>query len=486
MGKKEGGTVRDKTIANVVWKFMERISAQLVSFVVSIIIARILSPGDYGVVSIVTIFFTFSNILISGGFNTALIQKKDTKSIDYSTVLDITLIFSVITYVILFLCAPAIAGIYKQPVLVPIIRIMGFILPINGVKSVVCAYVSSTLQFRKFFFSTLIGTVISAMVGIFMAFYGFGAWALVAQQMTNAFVDTLVLLISTDFRIGFQFSLERAKTLFGYGWKILVSSMLNTIYAQIRPLVIGIRFSAADLSFYSKGESFPQLIASTITETLSAVLFPVLSEFQDEKEQLLQYTRRFISVASFLVFPMMLGLFATADNVILVLLTDKWAHVSFYVRIFALAGMFDMIHIGNCETIKAMGRSDLFLAMEVVKKSAYFIIIGTCIVFARKPEQLALASILCTAVAIIVNTIPNRKLIQYRYMDQLTDILPNLITASMMAVVVIAMGNRIPNVFVELILQIIVGAIVYILLNLVIKNPSMFYLLDYLKKDIKR
>lgn len=473
--------LRGKAFSSIVWKMLERIGAQLVSLVVSITIARLLDPSDYGVVSLVTIFFSFANVIISNGFNTALIQKKEADKKDYSTVFTITIVFSVIIYIVLFLLAPSIATLYNQPLLIPIIRVMGITIIINGVKSVVCAYVSSTLQFKKFFYATLGGTIGSGLVGIAMAYKGFGAWALVLQQMINSFIDTIILIIVTHYKFSFYFSFSRAKALFSYGWKILVSALINTTYNQIRPLVIGIKFTAADLSFYSKGESFPQLITSTTTDTLSAVLFPVMSKIQDDKELLLKYTRLFIKVASFLVFPLMLGLFAVADNMICVLLSDKWLSSSFYVKIFAISGMFSMINTGNCETIKAMGKSDVFLVMEIIKKASYFAIVGFFILFSNSPEFLAASSLLCTIVAIIVNTVPNRKLLNYTYIKQITDILPNLVTSVIMCIAVYYIGKMITNQLLALSIQIIIGVLIYITLNVLIKNENIIYIYNMVK-----
>ena len=206
--------IKQKTITSTIWKFLERFMAQAVSLIVSILIARILTPADYSVVSIVTIFFTFANVLISGGLNTALIQKKDADDEDYSTVLYVSVLLSIVCYIILFFCAPLIARLYEQPSLILIIRIMGLTLPITALKSIWCAYISSTLQFRKFFFATLGGTLVSAVVGITMALNGFGPWALVAQQMTNTVIDTLILIISTRIHIVLKVSITKLKVVF--------------------------------------------------------------------------------------------------------------------------------------------------------------------------------------------------------------------------------------------------------------------------------
>ena len=235
----DGNEIKTKAVASVIWKFLERMGAQIVSFVVAIILARLLDPKDYSVVSIVTIFFTFANILISGGLNSALIQKKDADREDYSTILHVSVIISIVIYLLLFFFAPYVAELYKQKQLTLMIRIMGLSLPIVAIKSIWCAYISSALQFKKFFFATIGGTIISAVVGLVMAYNGAGAWALIAQQMTNTIIDTLILIISTRLHIVFKVSITKLKVLFRYGWKVFVSSIIGQVYSQAVPMTIG-------------------------------------------------------------------------------------------------------------------------------------------------------------------------------------------------------------------------------------------------------
>lgn len=478
--------IKKNAITSIIWKFMERIGAQLVSMVVAIILARILDPSDYSVVSVVTIFFTFANVLISGGLNTALIQKKEADREDYSTVLHISVLMSLVIYAILFFAAPLIASAYKQDILVLIIRIMGLSLPVTAVKSIWCAYISSNLQFKKFFFSTIGGTAVSAVVGIALALKGAGAWALVAQQMTNTVIDTCILIATTRIHIVFRISLKKLKVLFNYGWKVFISSLIGTAYSQIVPLVIGVKYTKADLSYYTKGRSFPDLISTTTTNTLSAVLFPTLAKFQNDKEKLLKYTRLFIRVASFVSFPLMLGFLAVSDNFIRVVLTEKWMPASPYIKIFCVACMFDMIHIGNCETIKAMGRSDIYLVMEIIKKVGYFLAISMFLWLTDTPESLALAFLVCTLIAIVVNAIPNIKLIGYKLSHQIMDLLPNLLTAGASCGSVLLVGLLNINSTVLLFLQILTGAAVYVVLNIIIKNPSLFFILNFIKNRVIR
>ena len=439
--------IKKTAFSGAIWKLLERIIAQVISLVVSIIIARLLTPEDYSVVSIVSIFFTFSDVLITGGLNTALIQKTNADREDYSTAFWSSMMMSILLYFLMFFCAPYIAKVYDREILIPVIRVMAIILPINAAKSIVCANISSSLNFKSFFIATIWGTIISAFVGITMAYNGFGAWALVAQQMTNALIDTLLLYYRTKISLTFKISFFRLKCLWSYGWKVLVSSLIGVAYNEINPLFIGLRFSPSSLSFYDKGRSFPLLISSVTTNTLSSVLFPFLAKFQNDKRELLKYTRKYISITSY---------------------------------------MFDMINIGNCETIKAMGRSDIYLVIEIIKKTGYFIIIGIFLFFSNSAISFACASLACTAIAITVNSIPNKKLIGYSFLYQIQDLLPNLIISILMGLCVWKIGVIISLPTLSLLtIQVLSGIVIYSLLSILSKNKNFYSLLDILKTYFK-
>lgn len=482
----EMDNLKKSTFSGAIWKFMERVCAQVVSLVVSIVLARLLLPEDYSIVSIVAIFFAFCNIIISGGLNTALIQKKDADKLDYATVLHVSVLLAAVLYIVMFFAAPFIASLYKTELLTPVIRVMSLTFFINAVKSVLSAYVSGKMQFKKFFFSTIVGTVISAFIGIIMAVNGFGAWALVAQQMSNSLIDTVILFITTKFRVLFIFSFKRLKSLFSYGWKIFVTSLITVVYDEINPLIVGLKFSGADLAYYNKGKSFPGLLNSTISDTLAAVLFPAMSKVQDDKNAVLSITRRYIKVSSFVVFPLMAGFFAVANNFIIVLLTDKWAMAAPYVQIFCASYMFNIIQVGNLQAIKAIGRSDISLILEIIKKSIYFIVILAFVFLSGSPEMLAISSIVCTLVATLVNTFPNRKLIGYKYRLQILDLLPNFIMSVIMCILVLLVGMINLHPVATLFIQVFVGAASYILMSLITKNENLIYLLNLAKTFLKR
>lgn len=474
--------LKKSAFGGMAWKLSERICAKLVSLIVSIVLARILVPEDYSLVSIVAIFFVLCNVFITGGLNTALIQKKNADELDYSTVLWASLTVAVVMYAGMFACAPLIAGLYDKPQLIAVIRVMGLTFFINAFKSVLSAYTSSHLQFRKFFFSTIIGTVISAFVGIAMALKGFGAWALVAQQMTNSFFDTMILFYTTRLRVGMAFSVDRLRGLFAYGSKNFLSSLITVAYDQVTPLIVGLRFSSADLAFYSKGRSFPDLINDTLSDTMAAVLFPVMSKVQDDLEDVRGITRRYIKTASYVIFPVMLGLFAVSDTFLLLLLTEKWLPAAVYIRIFCVSYMFNLINVGNIQAIRAIGRSDIVLILEILKKSLYFAVLAGFVFLSDRAELLAASNIVCTMIAIAVNTFPNRKLIGYRYRWQLADIFPNLLLSGCMCVLVVLVGKLPMAPGLRLLAQILTGAVVYVGLSVATKNESFRYLLNFGKQ----
>ena len=381
----------------------------------------------------------------------------------------------------MFFSAPAIANLYDKQILVPVIRIMSLTFFINAFKSILSAYTSSNLQFRKFFFSTIIGTVVSAFVGIYMAVNGYGVWALVAQQITNSFLDTLILYFSTKYKILFKFSFKKLKSLFNYGWKIFVSSIISVIYDQINPLIVGVKYTANDLAYYNKGQNYPGLINSTISDTLQSVLFPIMSKVQDDKEVVLNVTRKYIKTASYIIFPMMIGLFSVSDVFVEVVLTEKWLPIVPYIQIFCFSYMLNIIQVGNLQAIKAIGRSDITLILEIVKKSFYFIIIIIFVFISKSPIVLALSSVVCTIFATLVNTYPNRKLLGYKYRYQLNDLLPNLIISILMGISVYFVKYIEMSKVLLLLLQVFIGIFVYILLSIITKNENLYYLIDYVK-----
>lgn len=471
---------KEKVFSNLIWRFLERSGAQLVALIVSVVLARILSPEDYGTIALITVFINILNVFVDSGLGSALIQKKDADNTDFSTVFYTNVIFCIALYILMFVISPFLAEFYSRPELVSIIRVLSITILVSGVKNIQQAYISRTLQFRKFFFSTLAGTIIAAVAGIWMAYHGFGVWALVAQQVTNLSIDTIILWITVKWRPEFVFSFKRLKSLFSYGWKLLVSALLDTFYTNLYNLVIGKKYSANDLAFYAKGELFPKAVVGNINNAIDSVLLPTMSSEQDNKERVKQMTRRAIKTSTFCIAPLMMGLAGCSQNVISILLTDKWLPAAPYLVIFCITYMFYPIHTANLNAIKAMGRSDLFLKLEVAKK-----IVGLAVLFSTMwfgVKVMAYSLLFVSVASQIINTWPNKKLLGYGYIEQLKDIFPGIIMAVVMGIIV-SFGVYIPVVKgVQFVIQVAVGIAVYILGSKLFRLDSFYYMENILVK----
>ena len=458
----------------MVWRFLERTGAQAVALIVSVVLARILSPEDYGTIALITVFINILNVFVDSGLGTALIQKKDADNIDFSSVFYTNIVFCTVLYAMMFVAAPLLADFYRNERLTSIIRVLSVTILISGVKNVQHAYVSKTLQFRKFFFATLAGTIAAAVVGIWMAYHGFGVWALVAQQVTNIAVDTVLLWLTVKWRPTLVFSLKRLRRLFVYGWRLLVSALLDTCYANLRNLIIGKKYSSKDLAFYTKGELFPKTVVGNINSAIDSVLLPAMSAEQDDRERVKQMTRRAIKTSTFCIAPLMMGLAACAQNVVHILLTDKWLFCVPYMRIFCITYMFYPIHTANLNAIKAMGRSDLFLRLEIMKKIVGLAVFLTTMWFGVMvmAYSLLLTSVLCQ----IINSWPNKRLLNYGYLEQLKDILPGIVLAVAMGAVV-SLANLLPvGEWARLAVQVPAGIVFYVLGSALLRLESFGYI----------
>ena len=476
---------RKTVTSNLFWRFSERILAQLVAFVVSVIIARLLDPSVYGTVALITVFFMFLQVFVDSGLGNALIQKKDADDLDFSTVFYTNLFFCSILYIAVFFASPLISKFYKDYdlTMVPYIRVLSLTVLISGVKNVQQAYVSKNMMFRKFFFSTLGGTVVAGVAGVLMAINGAGIWALVAQQVINLLIDTLILWFTVKWRPSFAFSFKRLKGLYSFGWKILVSSLIDTAYKEVRQLIIGKIYTSSDLAYYNQGEKIPDLIVNNIDLSIDSVLLPTLSNAQDNLEHIKNMTRRAIKTSAFIMAPLMMGLFSVGEPLISLLLTEKWLPALPYMRIFCIISMFYPIHTANLNAIKAVGRSDIFLKLEISKK-----IVGlVAIIFTMNISVMAMAySLLCVSLLNqIINSWPNRKILNYGYLEQLKDILPSILLAVFMGFCVSFLYKiGLPDIVI-LPIQIVFGAVIYIGGAKLLKIDSFEFILSILNKYYK-
>lgn len=471
-------------ISNLVWRFAERCGAQLVSFIVSILLARILAPEDYGTIALVTVFTAILQVFVDSGLGTALIQKKDADEIDFSSVFYFNFVVCLILYLGMFAAAPFIADFYGDVTLVPVIRILSLTIVISGVKGIQQAYVSRNMLFKRFFFSTIGGTIFSAVLGIAMAYAGFGIWALVAQQLSNTFIDTLILWITVRWRPTKSFSWTRLKYLLSFGWKLLVSSLLDTAYNNLRNLIIGKMYSSSDLAFYNQGDKFPKVIVTNINASIDSVLLPTMSSAQDDKERVKQMTRRAIKTSTYVMAPLMMGLAFCAEPIVSLVLTDKWLPCVPFLRIFCITYMFWPVHTANLNAINAMGRSDWFLRLEIIKKIMGMTILLSTMWFGVM--AMAYSLLLSSVLSQIINSWPNRKLLGYGYLEQVRDFAPGILLAVIMGICVYFISFLHLSTIVTLLIQFIVGAAIYIGVSAILKLEEFEYLLGMVKSFLKK
>lgn len=471
-------------IKNFIWRFAERCGAQLVTFIVSIVLARILAPEDYGTIALVTVFTTILQVFVDSGLGTALIQKKEADDLDFSSVFFFNFAVCLILYIGMFIAAPFIAEFYNDSSLTSVVRVISLTIVISGVKGIQQAYVSRNMMFKRFFFSTIGGTIFSAIFGIVLAYQGFGVWALVAQQLSNTAIDTLILWLTVKWRPKLMFSWNRLKTLLVFGWKLLVSALLDTCYNNLRNLIIGKMYSSADLAYYNQGDKFPKVIVTNINTSIDSVLLPTMSSAQDDRERVKNMTRRAIKTSTYVMAPLMMGLAFCSVPIVHLVLTDKWLPCVPFLRIFCVTYMFYPIHTANLNAINAMGRSDWFLRLEVIKK-----IVGMAILLSTMwfgVMAMAYSLLLSSVLSQIINSWPNRKLLGYGYLEQIRDIAPAIILAVIMGICVYFIGYIPLPTIVTLIIQIVAGAIIYIVLSAILKLEEYEYLTGMIKSFFKR
>lgn len=449
----------NKVFGNVLWRFFERAGAQLIQLCVTIVLARILGPEAFGNVAIMTAIVSILQVLVDGGLASALIQKKDADETDYSSAFYFNIIFCVFLYAILFLCAPLVSAFYNNDDFTLWIRVVGILIIISGVKNVQQSIVAKRLEFKKFFFSTISGTVMAAFIGIWMAVKGAGVWALIAQLLTNSFVDTIVVSFTLGWKPSKVFSLQRTKALWQYGWKILLSNLIDVFFGNYIQLMIGKRYSVDDLAYYNRGKSLPHVIVSNINTSIDSVLFPVMSIEQNDRDRIKSITQKAIISSTFIMAPLMMGMFFTADLIVKVLLGMKWMPSVTYIRVFCVILLFQPIHTANTNVLKAMGKSEKVLNIEIIKKVIGIVVLSISMLFSMK--VLVFTYMFYTFLNQFINSYPNKKLIGYSYFDQVRDVIPSILLSIIMGAVVAFIHFPDEYMVPALIVKIICGIVIY-------------------------
>lgn len=454
-------SLEQKTTSGLFWSSVERFSNQGVQFVFSIILARLLSPSDFGIIAMITIFFAVAQSFVDSGFSNALVRKSDRKEEDLSTCFYFNIGVGFVAYIVLFLIAPFVASFYSQPILSSIIRITGLGVILNSLCVVQQALFTIRIDFRSQAKVTLAATILSGIVGVILAFLGYGVWALVWQGVVSAIVRMALLWLMSKWRPRTGFSKESFHYLFGYGSKLLASGLLDTLYNNIYPIVIGKFYSPAQLGNYSRALSLAQFPSSNITSILQRVTFPVLSTIQDDIPRLQTNYCRLLKGSAFIVFPLTMGLAAVASPLIHIILTSKWDGCVLYLQIICFALMWYPIHAINLNLLQVKGRSDLFLRLEVIKKIA-----GACILCVTIPlgiTAMCFGMVVSSLFALFINTFYTGKLIRVGYIKQMWDLFPTLINSLIMGGVISISIRFIHNIYLELIIGLSIGTLYYII-----------------------
>ena len=468
-------TIKKQVVSGMIWRFGERIIAQGVSFVLSVILARLLMPDDYGVVAIVGVFISLANVFLSSGLSTSLIQKKDADETDFSSVFWSNLILSIILYLILFCIAPIIASVYHNEILKPVLRVFALTLPISSVHSIQTAVLQKRMQFKTFFFATIIGTVISAVVGIYMAYHGYGVWALVYQNLTNTIIDTIILTITVKWIPKRIISKNALIPLLRFGIKVTLTDTIGTVFNNLVSFLMGIRYSSSDLAFYSKGIHLPRLFRDNIFSTIVTVIFPAMSNVSDKQEHVKLMCRKAIGVTSYLVFPMMFGIVAINKTLVSVLYTDKWLGMTPYIVISCIEAVISVIPTICWQGIKALGRSDALLRNEFITKPFYLIlVVGGMLISSL---AMAIGMLIASLIYVIASIVYTQKILDYSFVELIMDVRNTILLSLIMCITVKLLGYLSLPIIVTLILQIICGIIVYLSLSIISKdkNYSVLY-----------
>ena len=453
-------TLKQKAVKGLFWSSVERFSAQGIQFVLGIILARLLSPEDYGLIGMLTIFLAISQTFVDSGFSTALIQKKDRDEKDYATVFYFNIVVASLVYFLLFSAAPSIANFYEQPLLVPLTRAIGLTIVINSFAVVQRARFTINIDFKTQTKASIASVSLSGVVGIILAYTDYGVWALVAQAIVRAIIEVVLLWFLSKWLPREKFHRNRFKSLFSFGSKLLASALLTTTFNNLYLIVIGKMFSVNSLGYYTRAKQFNDFPSANITGILQRVTFPLLSELQDDNEKLRRAYRKIIKLSALTMFPLMTGLAALADPFIRLILTEKWINTAWMLQLLCFAGMWYPVHALNLNVINVKGRSDLFLKLEIIKKTIMILVLVISIPFGI--SAIIIGQIVTSYIALIINTYYTKKILDYGLLQQLGDLLKVLLLSFAMGALVYISIPLIKNDTLKLLVGLTEGAVFYI------------------------
>lgn len=471
-------------VKSVAWSAVERFSTIGIQFILNIIIARILSPSDYGIIGMLTIFLSISQCLIDSGFSSALIQSKDRKENDFGTVFIFNTVISVSIYVILFFSAPAIARFYQQDILVNVLRVVGLNLIISSLANVQRSILTINIDFKTQSFVTIPSAIVSGAIGVILAYNDFGVWALVAQTLANGLFMTILFWLFTKERFKIVFDIDSFKRLGNFGVKLMLSGLLHTAYTNLYGLFIGKKYNADDLGYYTRAEQFSIFPATILTDIVTRVAYPMLCQNQDNKVELSRVYTSFIKSSCYIIFPLMVGLAVLARPLVVLLLTEKWVSISILISILALDCLFAPITRINLQLLQAVGRSDLFLRLEIIKKTVSIAILLASIRYGL--VWICIGRFIYSILAMLINMYYTVDIIEKSYIEQIKDWFPNLIVAALMGIIVYFSSMLFSSEFLQIVAGFVLGVFSYYVLSSIFKLEAKETVLNMMRRLLRK
>lgn len=474
----------NKTVNGVLWSAIDRFAGQGVQFVMSIIIARLVLPSDYGLIAMLTIFLAIAQTFVDSGFGSALVQKKDRTETDFSTAFFFNTVIAILCYLLLFVSAPFIADFYGEEQLISVTRVAGLALIINSFGTVQQAKLTITLDFKKIAVATLSGVTISGIIGIWMAYRGYGVWALVFQSLTNYTIYMVLLWVISKWHPRLIFSINSFKALFKFGSKLLLSSLLHTLYVNLYSLVIGKFFAAKELGYFNRSSVLAMFPSSNLSNVITRAVYPVQCSMQDDNEQLIKNFRQYLRLSCYVMFPLMIGFCVLAEPLVLIMLKEKWLPAVPYLQILCIAYMWDSIMKLNGSMLNAKGRSDLFFKAEIIKKITAFVILAATIPFGIKVMCYGL--ILYAFADIRIITFYTNKLMGLNMISQVKDLFNILLLSVTMGLVIYFSVLFIDNPYLKLILGTCIGLVYFAVISRLFRFREFDYIFSFVISKLRK
>ena len=473
-------------VGGLSWSFAERILAQLVTTVVGLILARILGPEEYGIISIVMIFITICDVFVIAGFGTAVVRKKQVDKMDFDTAFYLSFVMSIVLYIILFFTAPYIAKFFEVQILSTVIRVLGIRIVFTSFNNIQQTHVQRQMAFKKFFFSTLLGTTISCAIGVIMAFKGYGVWAIVGQYLTNTIINTVVLAIIGGWNPGFNFSKKRAKEIYSFGFKVLGAQLISTAQTEIQGLLMGKYFGSSGLAYYEQGRKYPALFIVNVDAAVNKVMLPSFARVQDDLSELKRLLRKSVRLGIYVLAPIMIGFFVVAEPFVQIVLTEKWLMCVPFLQIFCLLYLLRPLNSSCHQALLALNKVGVVITIMIIINAISFGGLFVAIFALNNPVWVGYFLLIAEFVSLLCFMISTNLIIGYKFRQQLCDLLPAISIGVVMGLVVYAISYIQINSIVLLAIQVIVGALMYVTLSVITKLEAFVYIKCKIKSKLRK